>query len=125
VARVPGVGKRRHIEYRSGDNSCNAALYLTGLLAAGLDGIRNKRDPGPPFQGDVGHMSIEAMAEKGLTFLPRTLDEALAALERDDVVAGAIGDELLPHFLSVKRSELETYNHTVHPWERGTYLEVI
>ena len=125
MARVPGVGERRHIEYRSGDNSCNAALFLTGLLAAGLDGVRNRIDPGPPFQGDVGHMSVEAMAEKGLTFLPRMLDEALEALERDEVVASAVGEELLPHFLSVKRSEMETYHLTVHPWERSTYLEVI
>jgi glutamine synthetase len=125
VARVPGVGERRHIEYRSGDNSCNAALFLTGLLAAGLDGVRNRIDPGPPFQGDVGHMSVEAMAEKGLTLLPRMLDEALNALEHDEVVASAVGEELLPHFLSVKRSELETYHLTVHPWERSTYLEVI
>jgi glutamine synthetase len=125
VARVPGVGERRHIEYRSGDNSCNAALYLTGLLAAGLDGIRNQLDPGPPFQGDVGHMSIEEMQEKGLTFLPRTLEEAFDALENDDFIGEAIGSELLPHLLSVKRSELETYRLTVHPWERTTYLEVI
>jgi glutamine synthetase len=125
VARVPGVGNRRHIEYRSGDNSCNAALFLTGLLAAGLDGIRQQLDPGPPFRRDVGHMSIEEMNENGLAFLPRTLDEALKSLEADDVVAGAIGSELLPHFLSVKRSELDTYNLTVHPWERSTYLEVI
>ncbi|MGE3797944.1 MAG: glutamine synthetase family protein [Thermomicrobiales bacterium] len=125
VARVPGVGKRRHVEYRSGDNTCNPALFLTGLLAAGLDGIRHRIDPGPPFQGDVGRLSVAEMEEKNLTFLPRTLPEALAALEADEVIAGAIGDVILPHFLSVKRSELEAYELTVHRWERTTYLEVI
>jgi glutamine synthetase len=125
VARIPGVGDRRHIEYRSGDNSCNPALYLAGLLAAGLDGIRRQIDPGPPFQGDVGLLTTEEMLEKGLTFLPRTLPEALEALENDDVVAGAVGEVILPHFLSVKRSELSAYELHVHPWERETYLEVI
>ncbi len=125
VARIPGKGDRRHIEYRSGDNSCNPALFLTGLLAAGLDGIRRQIDPGPPFHHDVGRMTTEEMVAAGLTFLPRTLPEALDALERDDVIAEAIGAELLPHFLSVKRSELEAYQLTVHPWERKTYLEVI
>lgn len=125
VARVPGVGSRRHIEYRSGDNSCNPALFLTGLLAAGLDGIRQKIDPGEPYLGDAGHLSAEEMTRQGLDFLPRTLPEALAALEADDVVSAAIGDEILPHFLSVKRSELAQYDVTVHPWERSTYLEVI
>lgn len=125
VARIPGVGNRRHIEYRSGDNSCNPSLFLTGLLAAGLDGIRNRIDPGEPFQGDVGTMSTDEMLDAGLTFLPRTLPEALAALEADEVVAGAVGDVILPHFLSVKRSELAAYELEVHPWERATYLEVI
>lgn len=125
VARVPGVGSRRHIEYRSGDNSCNPALYLTGLLAAGLDGMRKQTDPGQPFQGDVGAMTVDEMLAAGLTFLPRTLPEALAALEADEVIADAIGSEILPHFLSVKRSELAAYELEVHPWERATYLEVI
>jgi glutamine synthetase len=125
VARVPGVGKRRHIEYRSGDNTCNPALFLTGLLAAGLDGVRNRIEPGLPFAGDVGHMSLQEMEQRGLTFLPRTLEQALAVLEADEVISAAVGPDLLPHFLSVKRSELDTYNLQVHPWERSTYLEVI
>lgn len=125
VARIPGVGDRRHIEYRSGDNSCNPTLFLTGLLAAGLDGIHKQTDPGQPFTGDVGRMTTDEMLAAGLTFLPRTLSEALAALEADEVVAGAVGDTILPHFLSVKRSELAAYELEVHPWERATYLEVI
>jgi glutamine synthetase len=125
VARVPGVGSRRHIEYRSGDNSAQPALFLAGLLAAGLDGIRSRIDPGEPFQGDVGHMTLVEMEKRGLTFLPRTLESALEALESDDVLTEAIGFEILSHFLSVKRSELDAYRITVHPWERSTYLEVI
>lgn len=125
VARVPGVGKRRHIEYRSGDNSCHPALYLTGLLAAGLDGIRNRIDPGPPFQGDIGHLTAEEIERHKIGFLPRSLPEALWALENDAVVAGAVGEVALKHFLSVKRSELAQYDLEVHPWERAAYLEVI
>jgi glutamine synthetase len=125
VVRVPGVGDRRHIELRSGDNSTQPALFVTGMLAAGLDGIRNQIDPGPPFAGDVGHMTPEQIATAGIGFLPRTLPAALAALEADEVVAGAVGPEALKHFLAVKRSELDQYNLEVHPWERDTYLEVI
>lgn len=125
VARVPGVGRRRHIEYRSGDNSCHPALFLTGLLAAGLDGIKNQIDPGPPFQGDIGHLTPEEIDRYGITFLPRTLREALAALEADQVVASAVGAEALGHFLSVKRWELAQYELEVHPWERAAFLDVI
>ena len=49
----------------------------------------------------------------------------LAALERDEVVAAAVGETALGHFLTVKRSELAMYETHVHPWERETYLEII
>jgi glutamine synthetase len=70
-------------------------------------------------------MSEEEIAAAGIGFLPRTLPEALAALEADDVVSEAIGPTILEHFLGVKRSELMQYELEVHPWERETYLEVI
>ncbi len=125
VIRVPGVGDRRHIELRSGDNSAQPALFVTGMLAAGLDGIRGQMDPGPAFERDIGHMSQEEIAAAGIGYLPRSLPDALAALEADEVIAGAIGPEALRHFLTVKRSELSQYNLDVHPWERDAYLEVI
>lgn len=125
VIRVPGVGARRHIEHRSGDNSAQPEMFVTGILAAGLDGIRNKIDPGPPFDRDIGHMTPDEIAEAGIGFLPRNLPDALDALVADEVVAGAIGPEALKHFLAVKQSELDQYNLNVHPWERDSYLEVI
>lgn len=125
VVRIPGVGPRRHLEFRSPDNSCQPYLLLAGLLAAGADGIRHRIEPPPPFQGDIGHLTPEETARHGIEDLPRTLPEALAALERDEVVAGAVGETALRHFLTVKRHELATYETQVHPWERETYLEIV
>ena len=125
IVRIPGPGKRRHLEFRSGDNSAQPALFVAGVLAAGLDGIRNQIDPGPPFQGDIGHMSPEEIEAAGIGYLPRNLPEALAALEADDVVGNAVGPFILEHFLNVKRNELMHYELEVHPWERESYLEVV
>jgi glutamine synthetase len=125
VVRIPGVGKRRHLEFRSPDNSCQPYLLLAGLLAAGADGIRNRIDPPPPFQGDIGHLTAEEIERYGIDYLPRTLPEALAALENDEVVASAVGQTALTHFLTVKRHELATYETLVHPWERETFLEIV
>jgi glutamine synthetase len=124
VLRVPGVGSRRHLEYRSPDNTAQPYLLMSALLAAGLDGLERKMEPGPPFEGDVGHISADEIERHRLTFLPRTLPDALAALEQDDVIKDAIGPEILKHFLAVKRSELAEYNLVVHQWERDTYLEL-
>ncbi len=125
VVRIPGTGRRRHLEFRSPDNSCQPFLLLAGLLGAGADGIRQRVDPPPPFQGDIGHLTPEEITRYGIAYLPRTLSEALAALEGDEVVAGAVGQTALRHFLTVKRHELAAYETHVHPWERATYLEII
>jgi glutamine synthetase len=124
VVRIPGVGKRRHLEFRSPDNSAQPFLLLTGLLAAGLDGIRNKIEPPQPFQGDIGHLTSGEIEQYGIGFLPRTLPEALAALESNDVIRAALGPAILEHFLIVKRQELAQYDIEVHPWERRMYLEL-
>lgn len=125
LVRVPGLGKRRHLEFRSGDNSANPYFYIIALLAAGLDGIERQLDPGPPADADVGHSSAAELAAAGIKFLPRTLPEALNAVENDAVIMDALGPIIGPEFLKVKRSELATYDVEVHPWERRTYLEVL
>lgn len=125
VVRIPGVGGRRHLEVRSPDNSAQPYLLLAGLLAAGADGIRRRIEPPPPFQGDIGHLTPEEIDRYGIGELPRSLPQALATLQADEVVAGAVGETALKHFLTVKRHELATYDIHVHPWERETYLEII
>jgi glutamine synthetase len=125
LIRLPGLGARRHFEVRAGDNACNPFLYLTGLLAAGLDGITRQIEPPAPVADDVGHLSDAEAAARGLTFLPRSLPAALAALEADPVVGAALGPVILPEFLKLKRTELAAYDVQVHPWERTTYLEIL
>jgi glutamine synthetase len=69
-------------------------------------------------------MSSAEIAHEHISYLPRTLTEALDALERDELVSAALGPEILKHFLAVKRGELESYNTVVHEWERSKYLEL-
>ena len=126
LVRIPAMGRRRHVEYRSGDNACNPFLFLSAVLAAGLDGIQRRIEPPPPVSDDVGNVTTPDMgASRGLKFLPRSLPEALDALESDPVVAEAWGSVILAEFLKVKRTELMAYDLHVHPWERKVYLESI
>lgn len=125
LVRIPDVNKRCRVEYRAGDNTCNPYIYLCALLAAGLDGIDNQLDPGLPFNDiDVGHFSEADMIQQGVGYLPRTLPEALGALEKDPVLMSALAPVIGQEFLKVKRLELESYNLHVHPWERQMYLEI-
>ena len=123
LVRVPGLGRRRRIEYRSGDNAANPFLYVCALMAAGLDGIRSELDLPPPADTDVGHLSTAEARSRGIEFLPASLPEALRAFEADAVLTGALGPVISAEFPKVKRSELAAYDLTVHPWERAAYLE--
>ena len=125
LVRIPSMNRSRHIEFRSGDNACNPFIFLTAVLAAGLDGIHNQIKPPAPVHEDVGHLSTEEAAERGLEFLPRSLSEALAAFEANEILAEALGPVIFPEFLKVKRSELTAYDLHVHPWERDIYLETL
>jgi glutamine synthetase len=124
VIRVPGSGKRRHIEYRASDNSAQPEMLLTGLISAGMHGIRESLDPGAPFWGDIGHMTAEEIAAATIGELPRTLDVALDALEQDDVIAEALGSSLVESVLLLRRHELGQYQLQVHDWERETYFRI-
>ena len=124
VVRIPGPGPRRHIEYRASDNTAQAEMLLTGLIAAALHGIRDGLDPGTPFNGDVGHMRPDEIAVAGLGELPRSSTAALDALERDEVIADALGETALAHFLSLHRFEAAQYQRHVHEWEREYYFDI-
>lgn len=126
LLRVPDVSRRSRIEYRGSDSTCSPYLYLTALLAAGLDGIDRQLDPGPPVNDlDVGHASAADLTAHGIGYIPRSLPEALDAFAADDTLMNALAPVIGPEFLRVKRFELDLYNLHVHPWERRMYMEVI
>ena len=123
LARIPGLGRRRRVEYRSGDNAANPFLYVCALMAAGLDGIRNETELPPPVDVDAGHLDAAEARARGIGCLPSSLPEALDAFEADPVLAEALGPVIGTEFLKVKRSELAAHDRIVHPWERAAYLE--
>jgi glutamine synthetase len=100
-------------------------MFLAALLAAGLDGIRRNLEPGEPVTDDVGHLSAEASARRGIALLPRSAPEALTALEDDTTIMESLGPVIGPTFLRVKWSEIAAYDLEVGAWERAAYLETI
>ena len=116
------MGARRHIEFRSSDNAANPFIFLTALLATGLDGVERELALPPPVDQDVGHLSTEAAGAMGLDLLPRALPEALDAVKANAVLAHALGPIVFEEFIKVKRAEFAAYQLHVHPWERDVYL---
>jgi glutamine synthetase len=98
-----------NVELKASDPSNNPYLALGGLIAAGLDGLARRLDPGDPTLVDPGNFSDEERAKRGIRRYPTTQAEALDALEKDQVLLDALGPELSASYLAVKRSEYAAF----------------
>ena len=125
LVRVPASRQQGpRIELRPPDPSCNPYLAFAAMIAAGVDGIKNKIDPGPSVTFNIYALSPEERAARGIPSLPGSLAEALDALEADEVIKEALGPHVCTHFISGKRIEWDVYRSQVHPWEIEQYLGV-
>jgi glutamine synthetase len=123
MVRIPakrGTGTR--CEVRLPDPSCNPYLAFAVMLAAGLDGVANKTDPGEPVTKNVFTMSQREKKRLKIEELPSTLREALDAMEKDPVILDALGPHLAESYLAGKRKHWTEFLATVHPWELEQYL---
>jgi glutamine synthetase len=117
--RIPGG----RLEFRLPDSGCNPYLTTAALLAAGLDGVDRKLDPGKPNNSNLYEASAQQLAEQNIRVLPQNLLEAITELERDEVVCGALGPGLSKEFIELKRMEWTEYARHVSDWETNRYLE--
>lgn len=123
MIRVPerrGTGTR--LELRTPDPSANPYLALTVMLAAGLDGIATQADWREPVNTNIWEMSHRERRRLRIDDLPQSLVEACDELEKDDVLADALGEHIMQQFLAAKRAEWSEYNQQVTSWEQTQYL---
>jgi glutamate---methylamine ligase len=116
LIRIPEPGR---FEIRLADGAANPYLLQAGILAAGLDGLAQGRDPGKRLDINMyteGH--TVAVAKK----LPLNLLDALRALEGSAVLGERLGP-LVPAYLKLKRQEWDAYARHLSPWEREHTLD--
>ena len=116
--RVVGKGPSLRIECRIPGADCNPYLAYTAAMASGLDGIRNKTEPPPMFEGDV--YSADELPE-----VPMTLREALTLFEQSDFAKTTFGDAVHKHYIHFFLTEAEAYEAAVTDWELKRYFERI
>jgi glutamine synthetase len=125
LVRVPAArGPATRIECRMPDPACNPYLALAVMLRAGLDGIDQQIDPGPPVNKNIYTMSHRERRHLRIDDLPANLSEALDEFEKDDLVRETLGEHIFQHFLEAKREEWADYIRHVSPWEMERYLGV-
>lgn len=125
LVRIPAArGNGTRLELRSPDPSANPYLALAVNIKAGLDGIRQKIEPGPQTSNNIFTMTGEEKAEMGIAELPRSLEEALNCLEKDPIICSALGEHIRDRFIDAKRMEIAEYREVVHDWELDRYLQI-
>jgi glutamine synthetase len=128
LIRVPMISPGKSIEgtrceVRCPDPSSNTYLAFAAMIAAGLDGLERGLTLSDPVEESLFEMDASRIAEKGIRELPGTLGEAIDELERDPVIAEALGDHVLSHYVAAKRTEWDEYRTQVTGWELDRYLE--
>ncbi|HJQ28661.1 MAG TPA: hypothetical protein VJ827_04940, partial [Rubrobacter sp.] len=94
-----------NVELKPVDVTSNPYLALAAVLAAGMDGIERGLDPGEPTMVDPATLGEEERSSRGIRPLPSSLDEALDALEEDDVLIQAFGQPLVRTHVAVARAQ--------------------
>lgn len=122
--------ERTYVENRLGGGAANPYLVQAASLAAGMDGIRRRLLPTGPVKAGAAEAATAAA-------LPNRLEDALDALERDDIIREALGHEFSRLFVGLKRQEIAkaqasipdygdaSFSDRVDQWERHEFLELL
>jgi len=121
----PGREKATRIEFRSPDPACNPYLAFSVMLAAGLEGIKNKYEVPAPVEENVYEMSPAEREQRGIGMLPGSLDEAISLTENSSVVREALGDHTFEAFIENKKLEWDEYRKQVTEFELKKYLPIL
>jgi glutamate---methylamine ligase len=117
MIRIPDAGR---FELRLADGAANPYLLQAVVLAAGLDGIGNRRDPGARL--DI-NMYTDGHKAAGAKKLPLNLLDALRALEESTVLRDALGEPALSAYIKLKLDDWNAYSRHLTAWERETTLD--
>ncbi|MFY0613848.1 MAG: type III glutamate--ammonia ligase [Hyphomicrobiaceae bacterium] len=117
MVRIPDAGR---FELRLADGAANPYLLPTAILAAGLDGIENQRDPGPRRDIDMyAHADKVTDAKK----LPLNLLDALRELDGSKILRSGLGESTIDAFVKLKMADWVDYTHHLSDWERDKTLD--
>ena len=123
LVRIPAKrGSSTRIELRSPDPSCNPYLSFAVMLAAGLDGIKNKIAPPEPVECNIYELTPEEMNKYMVKTLPNSLEAAVANFKSSSLLREALGAHIFDRFIEAKELEWDSFRTSVSGWEIDQYL---
>ena len=125
MVRIPDPGR---FELRLMDGSTNPYLLQAGVISAGIDGIKQKRDPGPPL---FVNMYTDGNNYPNIKKLPSDLESSLEHLGNSEVLLSAFGEKNITSYLKLKAKELKDFNSKetfskkkpITDWEKKNTLD--
>lgn len=117
MIRIPDDGR---FEFRLADGAANPYLLQAAILAAGLDGVENDRDPGKRL--DI-NMYTDGHTVKNAKKLPLNLLDALRAFEKSPMLKAALGSEFISAYTKLKNEEWNAYSNHLTTWESANTLD--
>jgi glutamine synthetase len=118
----PTKGQSSRVELRTLDSACNPYLAFAVILAAGLKGIEEDYELLPETEDDVWGLTGSERRAMGIEPLPSTLHEAIAVMEKSELVADTLGEHVFDFFLRNKRAEWDDYRGEITQFELQRYL---
>ena len=123
LIRVPSAREEgTRIELRSPDPSSNPYLVLACLLLAGLEGIKYNLEPPKCVDKNIFDLNREERKRENIESLPESLHEAVAYMQKSDLVKEALGKNTFEYYIRAKEVEWDNYRTQVHQWEITSYL---
>ena len=123
LIRVPSAREEgTRIELRSPDPSSNPYLVLACLLLAGLEGIKYNLEPPKCIDRNIFDLNREERKRENIESLPESLHEAVAYMQKSDLVKEALGKNTFEYYIRAKEVEWDNYRTQVHQWEITSYL---
>jgi len=129
LIRVPmyktGKENSTRVEFRCPDPACNPYLAFSLMLAAGLEGIKNKYKLSDPVEENIFEMDAKKREAAGIETLPDNLHEAVSYMEKSNLVRETLGDHIFYKFIDNKKIEWDRYKIHISNYELENYLSVL
>jgi glutamine synthetase len=121
----PGKEKATRVEFRCPDPACNPYLAFSVMLAAGLEGIKNKYPLSDPVEENIFEWDKKKRESEGMDNLPDNLFEAVKYMENSKLVKDALGEHVFTKFIENKHIEWDRYRTFVTNYEIQKYLPIL
>ena len=125
LVRIPAArGLATRTEFRNVDPCANPYLALAGILACGLEGIKNtkEKDIIPPVKDNLFDLTDDEIKARKITCLPETLHAAIEDFKNSSILKEVLGTHLFPKYIEAKEREWKEYHTTVSEFELKKYL---